>query len=198
MSLKRTYNIGNGWTVEDDGHVLYFIHRDADQKWTRSFGCPRPKPRKEPEPGDTVKIKYSEGRHYFYLPEWTDHRGFWLSTRKYKDEAEMKAIEKPGIFGHQGITFTHKKTGEIWTRALLDFTYWNVQSERTEVDHVMVADEAISEMLLDYMSRAATVEREERVRLDELMKETGRTLDWVVEKIGPWVPIEEIPAVTLT
>lgn len=198
--MKRKYDIGDGWIMEDDGHVLGFSKKTGHS--SRYFGILRPVATPNPEPGDTVDILYSLDRNYFYLPELVRRiglgGGFWMGTRKWANEAEMKANTKPGIMGHSGINFTHTKTGEKWVREVLHFSFWSVKSEPQHVPHVFTPGDETSEMCLDYMSRISTIAEEEKVEADSRLKETGRTIEWIMERIGPWVPPTEIPVVVLS
>lgn len=191
--MKRKYDIGHGITIEDDGYTISAVCQpDPENKRGMMYiGVKRPRVGPPPKPGEQLEVKYSEGRKYFYLPGYADPHGFWLGTKAWPTQAECEAQQKPGLLGKTGVEFTKTSTGEKWYRERLDFAYWKVDSEK-QSDKT-----AVDDMVIDFMHLASTADREGEVRFNEAIAFSGRDLDWIMERIGAWVPPVEVPVVSL-
>ena len=188
--MERTYDIGQGVTVKDNGFNLIATWKEG--AGTHSIGVKRPSGLPPVKEGDEVEIQYSVGRKYFYLPRYADPHGFWLGTKAWATREECEAQQKPGIFGKGGCEFSKPSTGEKWYRERLDFAYWKVDAER------QIEKRSVDDMVIDYLHFAQMQDRDGEERFNEAIAFTGRNLKWIIGKIGPWVAPEVPATVRLT
>lgn len=190
MGLKRRYLFDGGVVIEDDGH---FLRVDVPQGSVSLYtGIRRWK-----EPGSEVKARFSRDGSFYYLPDWAvPIHGFFLSVQVYATEDEAKAAAPDGIFG-KGWARLQTAEGEPRWRVALHFSGWDV---KTEPDLRTLRASVPEEELLarDFLALARGDWLRERDRLDECLKPAcGLGYDEIVAKIGPWVPVDEVPTVDM-
>lgn len=183
MGFHRKYDIGHGVTITDDGYTIRADWK-PDEKSSCSIGAERP----PDEVGDEVSVRYSRDRKYFYIPRYAGMHGAWMSVATYPDTASIKALNLGGLGPPSYAEIKKKDTGETHYRELLHFSIWSVKAEPADVV------EPIDEKCKDFLSLCYTRYEAEAKRFDEEIKFTGRTLDWIMEKIGAWVPAPPEPA----
>jgi hypothetical protein len=184
--VKRKYDLGGGVTITDDGHTILAVHQRDDRSST-SIGVRRPPV--GPLPAE-LEVQYSQSRRHFYLPGFAGMGGFWLSVATWPSHQEMQAQQSAGIMGKQGASFVHDD-GTTHFREVLPFTYWDVKAER---DTQKLARD--DEMAKDYLALAQNVDREQEARFNAVIAHTGRTLKWVMDRVGPWQPLPPEPPPT--
>jgi len=191
MSIKRKYDIGGNTTIEDDGHTLYAVVRDEAGNWSRGIGVRRP-PLSLPE---EVDVMYSLDGRYYYLPQFAGIDGCWFGVKEWASREEMQAQQEPGILGKEGIEITRgvsTQNPKTIYREVLHFAFWKVKSEQ-KLRKLSIQDDMVG----DYLSYAQGRDREQEKQFNEVIAHTGKTLKSIMEKIGPWVPVEELPVVSL-
>lgn len=181
--MQREYDIGHGCIIIDDGHT---IRADWSEGVAHhSIGIKRPPLGSIP---DELDIQYSIGRLYFYLPRYSGAHGFWLGTKKWPSKDEMQTQQLEGLFGKEGVELTIKSTGEKYCREMMSFVSWSVKAERN-YDKIKLDEE----MVKDYLSLAQDKDRESEKRFNDAIAFTGRTLAWIMGKIGEWPPVPPKP-----
>lgn len=189
MSFNRKYDIGHGVIVTDDGHTIRAEWKHADGKSSTSIGVERPIP--APAEGESVEVRYSLNRKHYYLPKYCGfNRGIWMSVATYPSVEEIKAQNLSGL-GAPGYIQITKKGGESYYRDVLDFMTWSVKADPN------VGIEPVDEKIKDYLSWAHARQTADEQQFDESLAWSGRTLKWIMEKIGPWVPAPPEPAPTV-
>jgi hypothetical protein len=110
--LKRRYDIGKGWFVEDNGHSL--LVRFDNGTMFKSTGVMRPPPKL----GDTVEVQYDRGEHYYYIPQYSfGVHGRWYSVQTWPTEEAMRAtIKSSGLDG--GVYITRRRTCATRSRSV--------------------------------------------------------------------------------
>lgn len=187
--MKRKYDIGNGVTITDDGYSLTASWK-IGENGSGSIGIKRPPI--GPVPDEVEALHSADGR-YFYLPAYSDIGGFWLSTTAWASRAEMEAQQKAGILGKSGCEITRTDTGEVLYRDVLHFSMWKVRAE-PNARKVPKTDEIVK----DYLAMAQASDREQERRFNEAIAHSGRTLKWIMARIGPWQAAPpELPPVVL-
>lgn len=182
MNSVRRYDIGGGVIVKDDGHSLIAEHK-SDDRTTHSIGIRRPHIGPLP---DSLRVLYSLDGRYFYLPDFVGMDGFWLSVNMWPNLEEMKAQSQPGLFGKTWATFT--ANGTRYHREVLHFVSWSVKAERET--RVIAKSHPDTQ---DFLSLAQNEDREQEKRFNEVIAPSGRTLKWIVDRIGPWQPLPAEP-----
>lgn len=187
--MKRKYDIGHDVIITDDGFTIS-AEAKKGAACTTSIGIKRPPCGPVP---DELDIQYSlDGRH-FYLPKFADMQGFWLSVQTWKDRAEMQAQTGSGLFGKGCAVFSHPGSGEAYRREVLHFVSWNVKAEREQKKIAKLV-----ELAQDYLALAQEEHREQERRFNEVIAHTGRTLKWIMDRIGPWQTVPpELPPIVL-
>lgn len=180
--MKRKYDIGGGVIITDDGYSLLAEHKSGDRT-TCSIGIKRPYIGPLP---DSLKAMYSLDGRYFYLSDFVGMDGFWLGVETWADLDAMKAQMGSGLFGKGYATFTDN--GKQYHREVLHFVSWNVKAER---EHKTIAK--IDPAAQDYLALAQNDLREQEKRFNEVIAPSGRTLKWIVDRIGAWVPLPPEP-----
>lgn len=181
--MKRKYDIGGGVIVTDDGYSLLAEHKSADRT-TCSIGIKRPHIGPLP---DELKVQYSLDGRYFYLPDFVGMDGFWLGMKTWPNLDEMKAQMEPGLFGKAYATFSGE--GEQYNREVLNFVSWSVKAERETKTIAKSHPDA-----QDFLALAQNADREQEKRFNEVIAPSGRTLKWIVDRIGPWQPLPPEPS----
>lgn len=188
MSFKRTYDIGHGIIVSDDGYTIRAAWESDDGKSSTSIGVERPKSEQLP---DAFTVRYSLNRKHYYLPAYCGFPGgIWMSVETHPTVDAIKAMNLGGL-GAPGYIQITKKSGEVYYREVLDFATWSVKADPG--DTVESSDEKIK----DYLSWAYARQDADEKRFDEALAWSGRTLKWIMEKIGPWVSPPPPPAPTV-
>lgn len=186
MSLKRKYDIGGNTIIEDDGHYLSANHR-KDDKSSCSIGCKRSSMLPMPE---ELKVIFSQSGKEFYLLDYTHSHGFWLGIKKFDTQEQCQDKMPSGMVGKPCASFTVE--GKTHFRALYHFAYWKISHEQKERLVKRTED-----YVQDYLALAQNDVRDQEKRFNEVIAHTGWTLKKIMEKIGPWVPVEEIPIIKL-
>lgn len=184
--MKRVYDLGEGFSVEDDGYTLVAIKRA--EHVTSSQGVRRPK--RLPKEG-TTRVEFSRSGDYFYLTGFAGMHGFWMGVKKWADREEMKAQQPTGLFGKAGCEIQRKDSNETYYRELLHFTVWSLKSG--EVKELPVNDE----LVLDYYVLVLIEIEAAEKKFNEFIAPTGKDLTYIMGKIGPWVTPEELPVVPI-
>lgn len=182
--MKRTYDIGHGVTIEDDGFQL--IAKVQTGIASTSIGIKRP-----PKLGATVVIQYSAGGEVYYVNAVTDLTSGWLSVKTFPTMEDAQAKQTPGIWGKPCYQITHKD-GRKWWRQSYPFNGWSIKSGKGEEVEIEK-----SELAQDYLCIQQGIDREQEKRFNEVIAPSGRTLGWIMNKIGEWVAPTEIPVVSL-
>lgn len=180
MTIRRKYDLGNGVTIEDDGKWLHASHK-KDDKTSTHVGCYRPLT-KYPE---TFKVVVSLDEKLYYLLDFTDMDGIWLSFEKYDTVEAVKG---------QGSEYVQivPKHDKPYYRKAYSFRFYNIKNATGFRDLPFECDE-----VKDYLAVHLNKEKEQAVRFNEVIAPSGRDLDWLIKKIGPWVPVESIPVIRL-
>ncbi len=190
MGFHRKYDIGHGVTITDDGYTIRADWK-TDEKSSISVGTERP----NADVGDEVSVRYSRDHKHFYIPRYAGMHGDWMSVATYPDVESIKALNLGGL-GPPGYVQIKKRFGdthETYYRELLHFSVWSVKADPADVV------ETIDEKCKDYLSMCHARVEAEGKRFDEEIKFTGRTLAWIMEKIGPWQSAPpEPPPIVLT
>jgi len=198
MTIKRKYDIGSGITIEDDGYSLV-AKWEPDDKSGHSIGCPRPVYMPPGQPAewadrfpDQLSCLFSlDGRH-FYVEKFGLSVRAWLGVKAYGSREELNADLKPTPFGSDGAVFVDETTGAQRFRSVLMFSMWKVQHETTPRS-IARTDEGVA----DYLTLAQQYDNEQMARFNEAIAFSGRTFAWILNKIGKWHPVAELPVVKL-
>jgi hypothetical protein len=197
-TTKRTYDLGHNTMIEDDGHMLVARVKSECGGSSSSIRRPvRPGPIKS---GETFRLMFSMDRRYYYLPEFAAANGFWLGTKRHTTEEGCKAATPSGFTGPSGYRFVSNNTGKVWYRSKLEFAFWKVAHEPVEAQARFNAEgiDEISDMIIDYASLAQAEDRASEAEFNKQIHRTGWTLHTLLERIGPWVPVPEVPTIKLT
>lgn len=180
--IKRKYDLGNGVTIEDDGHWISATHK-KDEKSSCSIGVKRPK-----EFPEIFKVIVSRDTMLYYLHDFTDMHGFWLSFNKF-DNQEAATVQS--IYGKE-YAYIKLKSGEEYWRQMYSFNCWSIKSDHVNKELPFDCDE-----VKDYLAIQNVKDKEQEARFNDVIAPSGRDLAWIIGKIGPWVPVEELPIVRL-
>lgn len=185
--MIRRYDIGGGVMIHDNGHTLV-ARIDLPNGGGQSMGIKRP--RIGPMPAE-LEVQFNENGKFFYLTgyfagEW------WLGVKAWDKKDEMLAQQPKGLMGQDSAEFISKAFGKHHWRGVLSFSMWKVDSGRTEMRP------ASDDMVQDYLILVQQRDQEMESRFNEVIAPSGKTLKWIMEKIGEWQPIAEIPVVVLT
>jgi hypothetical protein len=174
----KKYDIGSGIIIIDDGHYLRAEWRTGETT-SHSIGVKRPRVGPLPE---EFEARFSVDGKYFYLEDFTDMYGFWLGVREWDSLDEMKSQQKQGIFGKEYATIIRTDVDRTIHREVLSFTVWNVKDEQKS------RKLPLTDMVKDYLSLQQSRDREEEKRFNEAIAFSGRTLKWIMSRIGEWKP----------
>lgn len=188
MSMQRRYDIGNGVIVTDDGHSLIATWKTGEHS-THSVGVKRPPAGPLP---DVLPVRFSLDGNHFYVETVADMHGFWLGVKAWTDLDELKAQQSPGVFGKEWATIT-LPDGTTYHREVMSFAIWSVRSEQKA--HQLPKSDG---MVMDYLLLAQNRDRESEARFNETIAFSGRTLAWLMKRIGKWIPEDEPQPVLLT
>jgi hypothetical protein len=193
-SRSRKYDIGHGVTIEDNGYWLT-AHHVKDDKSSSSTGIRRPHIGPLPLELDAV---FSQDMRYFYLHDFTSPHGFWLGTKAWANEEEMKAQQPAGIMGKAFAGFTPTATGITYYREVMHFNVWSIKDKKDDRGRSMLVKVSnTDDMVLDYLSLAQNEDREQEKRFNAVIAPSGRDLKWVIDRIGEWVPLPPEPPPTV-
>lgn len=187
-TIKRKYDLGNGVTIEDDGHWL-MANVQKGSGSSQSIGVKR---QVIPDMTKPFEVLMSRSGAHYYLTKHADVQGFWLSVKTWPSEEAMKSDPqcKPGIYGHAGVTITPNGR-EPYVREILHFNSWDVKSGETK--ELPCEDD----MVLDYLSLVAGEDKKQVVRFNEVIAPSGKDYDWLVQNLPTWVEPESPPIVKL-
>lgn len=180
MTFKRRYDIGANTVIEDDGHHVTAIVSSDDGGGIRSKGCPRPFPNGE-WPEDFQAVISKCGR-LFYLQSVTGIDGFWMTKDTFAEAAHI-----PGK-GWDYAQFTFASGRPEYFRGILPFWCWDVRAS-TERQACKKTDPHVADFLKLIGERRKRDEKE----FDDFIGHTGRSLAWIMERIGGWEPAPKLP-----
>lgn len=185
--MERKYDLGNGVIVVASKHHIRVETRTANS--SRSFGVQRPF---ELMP-DLVDCVISLDDKYYYPHDYTVFpNGWWLGRKRWDNLEEMQFQQKTGIDGKCYVQIA--VDGKLFYREMLLFAFWDVKSKREL--HKMDKN---SEEVKDYIAilKSELCREERQFNEDLTVVAPGWTLKKLIEKIGPWEDVQEIPPVKL-
>lgn len=193
--VKRRYDIGNGVTITADKWTIRAEWK-TDGRSTRSIGIRRP----PPKPGDKVRAVFSLDGKMFYLPDYAHagFDGFWLGVKTWDSKEEMGEQQQANFWGDKpGSTFTPgdgPNAGKTYHREIFHFNCWSVK-HKPETTLSMEGDEG--ELVKDYLALCQSIDTKHEAEFNKEIAFSGWTLSQILDAIGPWVPVEDIPVVKL-
>lgn len=187
---KRTYDIGGGVIIEDDGHHLC-ANVKLSETSSRSCGVSRLRLADLPQVGAVRALESRDGR-YFYLSDFAFIYRNWMSKEKFQTEEAAKKADSPGMFGPSGICIAPKGEDPYYRRTL-SFTEWDVKANPEEQAYNAETDDRVK----DFLSCVAKELLEDIARFNEAISPSGRTHEWLMDRIGEWVPIPEVETLAL-
>lgn len=193
-TIERKYDIGNGWTIRDTGFSLT-AERRGDNGVSLSIGIQRPHIGPMP---DILKAQYSLDGKLYYLHDFnTGAHGFWLSDAVFETEDKAKEGMSAGLFGKVTVGFD-LNSEKPYYRQVYYFNGWSIKAEGYGSAQLILRDLPKSDpRVQDYLVLVQNELKEDEKRFNETISSSGRTLGWIVKKIGEWIPVDEIPTVKL-
>lgn len=187
--MAQRFLLANGWEVEVTKRVLSFKHKNDTGTVTRIIGCRRMAT--DVADDATFEAIYSRGGDYFYIPQFTDAHGDWMSVESWPTQEAMAADQRSGILGKEGVKI-ERNTGETVFRRLMSFTFWHVKSD-PEHRQVSVSDP----MVQDYLSLVWGQHFEHIEEVNQVIADSGWTVEEVEEAVGAWVEPAAAPVPVL-
>lgn len=192
MARKRIYRLDPVTLITDDGFTLAAEHRPSET-YSSSIGIKRPFVGEIP---NTLAMVVSKSQKYFYLKDFTDIRGCWFGFETWDSkEALLEFVKKASqglITEPYYIEVTTREPPRTYYRETLPFDMFDIKA-LPGTQNITKDNEAAKDALAAY----AADQEKQKVRFNEVIKHTGRDLDWIMAKIGAWVPFEEDPIVEL-
>jgi hypothetical protein len=182
--MDRKYDLGQGITITDNGSSIRAEWSTGEHS-SHSIGIVRPGPMPVP---DQVKVVFSRQEHAYYLLDYCRAHRAWLSTEVFQGKPEGVTAES--IFGPGCVGFFNQG-GLTHYRKVWDFAMWDIKSGETRpVDRTdaLVVDALICEQ---------QESRDDERRFNKALAFSGWTYKEILNKIGPWVPVEEPPLIKL-
>jgi len=103
-----------------------------------------------------VRVQYSRNGEFYYLPDYCQPDGFWLSV---DTQPTTKESQRHGIFA--GTLQITKDDGTCYVRRYMPFRFWDVRSGKTE--QLPMA----SDLVLDYLVRIAAQQESATKRFED-------------------------------
>jgi hypothetical protein len=192
MNQERHYKLAEGWTLTVTQYSINVKHQISATS-SKSIGCGRLPER--PKKGSLADITCSMSGKHFYLNGFAGPSGSWMGFKTYDSPEALKAECKAGFAGHSLAGF-RSAGGQEYCREILEFSLWSVKSQ--PVAQLLLDDSPEAEAAMDYVSMVFHNHQESVARFDDNIKGSGWTYASIMEAVGPWVPVPELPVVDLS
>ena len=193
MGRKRVYRLDHITTITDDGYTLVAEHKPSES-YSSSIGIQRPLTGEIPQ---LLTIVLSKSGEFFYLKDYCYlSNGAWLGFRMWDSYDALKAHvaeQSRGQITTPNCLQITKPDGSCYWREHLPFHMYDVKAAKD----TQVLDKD-SEQAKDALAMYKSDMARQAARFNEVITHTGRTLDWIMSKLGAWVPFEEEPVIELT